>query len=495
MADLFELKLTDSPFPQAMDIYYDQLSGLVNCPSKQKVALVSNLSLFPIRPTTRLYDKFVSRSFADRSVETGSPEAIPSTFLGPASFADAFSSQYKVLLDRAMASVDVKMAPEQRVELELSRRRVAETQAQQDALLDLIFSEWEKFKTAHYSGKDDDDLILERISWFSTHRLARQLESFMGQVDRELTLQQAIADKVGDEETSLIYRLSNNYANDTVYLCKVWQLEEARKLDELAMSDPLKMLGSIAWADKGLDIDSIIDFDAFLKLPGLHALDIGRNLTTTSSHEQSWGASASFHFNTFFSGNVNAEEHTKMTASLKDTMNLHFGFDRIDQVWIKRGDWYSSALFNLPSVQKLLSADKRLASSLKYVVSSIIIARGLKLKLAFDHVEQASYFHQYSAGGSASILGIIPVGSGQAGGTDQSTSFLEKEKAVEFADDSQLSRILGFTVEKLHDIRTDEQLRTDHGLFLSAAEAVALLSATYDFTDMNTDTVALSTGF
>src|SRR5687768_17580421 len=107
MPNLFELKLEDSPFPQAMDVYYDQIAALVASPSRQKVALVSNISSFPIRKGTRLFNKYVARAFADRAIERGSPANTGGDlFLGPAGFADQFSSQYGVLLMRAIADVD-----------------------------------------------------------------------------------------------------------------------------------------------------------------------------------------------------------------------------------------------------------------------------------------------------------------------------------------------------------------------------------------------------
>src|SRR6202041_305723 len=163
MSNLFELKLEDSPFPQAMDLFYEQLAALVSSPSRQKVALVSNLTTYPMRKTTRLWDKYVTRSFADRTIEAGSPEQTSDIFLGPASYDDQFSSQYLVLLNRAMAGIDLQLPQEKRNEIELSRRRVSETNGQIDKLYKDILDGWNDFKKQYFPGKMDDDLIMERV--------------------------------------------------------------------------------------------------------------------------------------------------------------------------------------------------------------------------------------------------------------------------------------------------------------------------------------------
>jgi|GEM_PF-5472029 len=473
MSNLFELKLEDSPFPQAMDLYYEQLAALVRTPSRaSKVALVSNISTCPIRKGTRLFNKYVTRSFADRSIERGSPESTLDNFLGPADFTDQFSSQYGVLLDRVSIGIDLRLSPEKRADLELSRRRVKEVDVEIDKVYDEVIASWVLFRDKTFPGKTDDELIMERIAWFSSHRLARKLDTLLTEVDRELTLQQQLVETVGDADSSLIYKLKNNLLNSVVYYCKSWELEEALKLNELHMADPLKVdrAGSKGWADRGTEIDTITDFDQFLSLQGSRALSIELNQQTTSLHERSWSASASYSYGWFFTATANASEHSRLAQSLKNSVKVRFGFERIDQLWIRRGDWYSSALFQTAPVVAALGKDPKLAARLKYVVSSIIVGRGLNLSIEFERESESSYFHSFAASGSASILGIIPLGGGNASGQDQRTEYDKKNKAVHFIDDAQLTRLLGFTVEPLHDVVADEDVRKTGGKFISAAE-------------------------
>lgn len=480
MPDLFEMKIQESPIPLAMDMYFEQLRGLIQVPTKQKFALTSNLVTFPLVQNSRLFNKYVARSFSDRAIELGSPEAVDEVFTGPANINDRYSHQYKLLLDKAMHGVELELSDRDQKDLRESREAIEKLEIELADLYDEAADQWDLYKKEHYPGKTEEQLVLESISWMNGSRLGRRLDALAMQIDRELAKQERLISRVGDENATTIYTLYSNYMNSLVYLPKSSEIEALYKLDEIKLADPRITRNSRAWADPGAVVDPIIDFDSFLTQDGSRGFDLHKDVAVSNTHDREWSATASFRYSWFFSTTVNVSEHRRLAETLSDTKRISFNFKRIDQVWISRGDWYSSSLFDLEPIKKILKKDKKLAAILKYSVSSVIIGRGMSLKINFGKQTNSDYFFNRTMSGSAKILNIFPVGRGSVNDTTTSTTNMKEENSVLFQDGDLVTRLLGLTVDDTNMNIADRDILNRAGIFVSEEDALKHLSEMYD---------------
>ncbi|HFD4036248.1 TPA: hypothetical protein ACF3XN_003399 [Vibrio parahaemolyticus] len=465
MSDLFELKFSESPFKQAMDVYYDQFEELVNAGSSYKIVLTSNIVDFPIRQMTPMYNSYIGRAFGDRCISSGSPKGVEEKFLGPANVNDRFSVQMGILLNKAISSVNVGLDQASQNKIEESERRLNKFEDSLNELIADVLSEWEVYKATHLQNMTEDEISIRMTAWLEIHRLRRRIDVATGRIDRELTFQEQVIAGVGNDEDSHIYRAYNAWRNSQVAFPKSPELESKYKLDPIKMGNPLLVGTNPSWADVGADVDSLADWDNFLTVDGVRAFSISRTDTTTNTHERSWSASATFRYKYFFSARVSAAEHTRMKNTIIDSSSVKMEFKRISEVWLRRGDWYDSSLFSLPKIVTILKKNKKLSANLKYSVSSLIVGRGFNLTLAFNNNNHYEYFRDFSASGSAKILNVFPVGRGTV--NENTTKIMDHEatKSVSFVDSPSLCRLLGFKVDEMHQLLSDEEALTELGLF------------------------------
>jgi hypothetical protein len=467
---LFELKLEDSPIPQAMDVYYEQVAALVRTDPNQKIALTNNLVDFPMRRDTRLFNAYVARAFADRSISRGSPIATGEQFLGPANINDRFSRQYEVLINQAMAGVKLDLDQEALNRVEESERRVYELEGGLNTLIDTVLIEWGEHHATHLGGLTEDEIALRQVAWLDIHRLSRRIQVLTGRIDRELAQQELIVERTGSEEDTQIYRTYNALRNSKVFLPDNPYIETEAGLDEVKLSNPLIVGTNPSWADEGADVDAIIDWDNFLDNEGSRGFAITRTSQETDFHERKWSARAKVRFGFFFSASVKASEHTKMTETLSDTMSIGMNFDRIGEIWIRRGDWYDSSIFELPKIRQILERKPRLAANLRYSVSSLLIGRGFKLSTEFDRAESYDYYRNFQMSGSAKVLNIFPIGSGSVNDTRTRVTSDDANKTVTFTDNEEVVRLIGFKVDEMHNVVSDSEIRMDNNEFTNTEE-------------------------
>jgi len=478
--NLFELKLADSPIPQAMDVYYDQVAALVKSGPNQKIALTNNIVDFPIRRKTRLFNNYVARSFADRAISRSSPVDTGEKFLGPANTNDRFSYQYGRLLNLAIAGIELSLSQEAQNKIEESKRLVEKYEENLNKLIESVLGDWEDHKAKNLQGLSDEDVELRQVAWLEVHRLRRRIEAELASIDRELAKQELVVETAGTPEDMQIYRAYTAFRNKRVAYPKYPQLESDRDLDEIKMGNPLIVGANPAWADVGADVDAVVDWEQFLEKDGSRGFSISRSDKTEETHEKKWSVSASYSYAYFFSANINASEHTRTAQAVGDTLAVTFNFRRLSEVWIRRGDWYDSSLFDLPKIKKILSKDAKLAANLRYSVAALLIGRGFTMTISFDHTEHYEYFRNQQLSGGAKILNIFPVGSGSVNETRTGLKDNAAEKSVTFTDEDDVVRIIGFKVDEMHQFSTDKSALQAAGIFPSVAELNAFLASRFE---------------
>ena len=189
---LFELKLEDSPIPQAMEVYFEQVAALVRSGPNQKIALTNNIVNFPMREDTRMFNAYVARAFADRSISRGSPIDTGDQFLGPANVNDRFSRQYEILINLAMSEVKLDMSQETINRIEDSERKVWEHEEKLNDLIEEVLNDWQDHKREHLQGLSDKEIEIREIAWLDIHRLRRRIQTVVSRIDRELAFQEGL---------------------------------------------------------------------------------------------------------------------------------------------------------------------------------------------------------------------------------------------------------------------------------------------------------------
>jgi len=483
MSDIFKLKLEDSPFPQAMDVYYDQLDALVNSMDESKVALTSNLVDFPLREDTPLYNAYVSRAFADRCISVGSPMSIGEKFFGPANVNDRFSHQYEVLLNRAITSVNVSLDQAALNRIEEADREIVVLEDKLDELIDSVLDSWEQHKSEHLQDIDEDELEMRMVAWFDTHRLRRRIDSITKRIDRWTTVQETTIEGAGTPEDAQIYRTYNALRNSQVAYPKDPSTETKYELNPISMANVLRVGSNPAWADIGADVDVIADWQNILAAGGTRNFQIDRTTASVYTHERKWSASAKLRYGFFFSAKLKASEHTKLRDSISDSISVGLSFKRISEAWIRRGDWYDSSIFNLPKVRAILEKDRKLAMNLKYSVSALIIGRGLDLSLGFEHEEEHKYFRAFSASGSAKFLDVLPFGSGSVNETTTRLETDDANKKISFKDDETVCRLLGLKLDVMHDLLDDREVLDQNLIFETQSELEAHVKSRFNLNE------------
>lgn len=481
--DLFQLKLEESPIPQAMDVYFDQVEALVRSGPRQRIALTNNIVDFPIRLKTRLFNNFVARSFADRAISRGSPVDTGEKFLGPANTNDRFSHQYGVLLNRALVDISLDLPQTGANLIEESNRNINAYETELNDLIATVLADWTEHKEKELKGLSEKEVQLRQVAWLDIHRLRRRIELATAKIDRELAKQESVIERVGSAEDSQIYRAYTKLRNAQFAYPKFPYLEEEQGLDELKMGNPLIVGTNPSWADVGAEVDAVADWEEFLTKNGERGFTIHRNDQSARTHERQWSVSARFRYAWYFSARLNASEHTKMQQSLADSFSIKFNFKRISEIWIRRGDWYDSSLFALPRVTKILSKDKTLAANLQYSVASLLVGRGFSMELEFNTASHYEYFRNSQMSGSAKLLNILPVGSGSVNETTTEMRHHDANKTITFADGDDVVRMIGFKVDQMHDLLTPENVLVRNGILETGTQKYSFLKANSNLPD------------
>lgn len=136
------------------------------------------------------------------------------------------------------------------------------------------------------------------------------------------------------------------------------------------------------------------------------------------------------------------------------------GFSDIAEVYVDRGLWFDPSLFSNGELKPIFDSIPG-ARDLKYVSVSLIIARGLTIKVNFDEQLDTEQWSKktFSARGGVSIFGYKFGGRGSSTSYDYDFKQSVDKKTVTFTDDSQHCRLIAVRLEKIyHPINDDSNI-------------------------------------
>jgi len=448
-----DLNAAQSAIKNALDQYYDFLHDLIlppggTIPPGQRIAVNNTLLTLDIFEKSPLYNEEIFRSFADRVVLTS-----PTTYaMGTPSTSDLYSEHYENLLNRVMAKLDTKLSLTDMQKIQGHRGNMADFRRDIRTLFTEINDAWRE-EAAKRGLKPTDALYLEeQISFYETQRIPSSLRDLRSSLDSELraiTQIRLAAFPLGTQElmkrfdyTTLVENKMPRPKNST--------LEIDRSLTELDLAR-LNSVGGMSLFDEGQDITPALSLVGFLKNPGVKRFEIKDTTRQVHNHDSDWSVSASASY-MFFSASASASGGETVRSIASQVTEFSVRFENIAEVWVRRGSWFSTGIYSIPEVQEVLKSDPKLAAKLAYVTASMIVARGLTLRVYLKDESQVETWRSFSAGGSGgfSFCGIGFGGGGGGGSSSYDMNYSLAEKWVEFVDGPSHARLLAFrTVEAI----------------------------------------------
>lgn len=448
-----DLTAAQSAIKNALDQYYDFLHELIlppgeSIPPGQRIAVNNTLLTIDLYEKSPLWDEEVFRSFADRVVLTS-----PTNYaMGSPSTADLYSEQYENLLNRVMSKLDSKLSPTDLQRIQGHRGNMADYRKDIQHLFTEVNDAWRAETTKRGLKENDPHYLEEQISFFEVQRIPSTLRDLRSSIDSELRdIAQIRLAAFPPDTQELLKRFDfTTLVENKMPRPKNATLEIDQGYSEMDLAR-LNSIGGLSLFDEGQDITPAMSLVGFLKNPGVRRFEIKDSAVQKHHHDNDWNVSASGSY-LFFSAGASASGGETVQSIASQVTEFSVKFENIAEVWVRRGSWYSSGIFTIPQVAEELEKDPKLASRLAYVTASMVIARGLALRVYLKDESQVETWRSFSAGGSGgfSFCGISFGGGGGGGSTSYDMSYSIAEKWVEFTDGPQHARLLAFrTVEAI----------------------------------------------
>jgi hypothetical protein len=464
-----EISVSDSAIPNALDQYYSALRLLLQPSLDQNIALNSTLVSFDIIKEAPLYAETVFRGFADRKVKLS-----PTTYgFGAADVSDRFSELYSQVLEAVTATIDRTIDPEDTVKIDNLRDKVRKAQRDlQKEYLD-VNKNWIEYKTQAGITDKDPELLEKQIAYFNTMNFADTIKSYKNEIADHLEgIERIRIRSYPDQEAILLARLYRA-ANTSEYLMarpNSPDLEVQKHYDELKLAQ-MWIYGNLGGTfDVSQEVRPSGTLKLFLSNTGARGFSIEKGHTAEYSHDQQWGGNGSVFYDFFKIGaNVQYESHYR--ESLKKVRSIKLNFKNLAEYWVRRGRWYSSSLFGFQRVKNWLKDHPRYAADLTYVITSVVIGRGLELSLNFTDEDDIKFWDKLDIKTSfgLDIFGMtIPIADANYGSNSMTHTVDTAKKTVTFADNDEHCRLVAFRVEKL--LNTNKAVRAAQ--YLTWEEAV-----------------------
>lgn len=484
-----EMKFDQSPMKTAMDVYYEQLLALIPLYEGEKLCLVSSLVTLPFSAKADQYNNFLVRLIADRIIDYGSPKKLPeNAAIGSLDTSEQFSSRYRDYAQTVLDKHLVELSTDQLEKYSYYESQYNTELDKYNTKLKQLMDDWKAHREATYPGKGDADLALEKATYFNNRGGDFDiLKQARDKMRRQRSLMGSIL-RSGDPAAQLALSVISALDDSDQYLPNDSAIAEKYDMDAVWLGDPSHTLGNPSYLDRRPSYLNTFKYEALAR-KGARDLTILSTSTSTDEHSKSWSAKATARYGFFFKASAEASETTNVTNSVKAINKVEVKFEHLYEALVGRGSWYNKDIFDSGLVGAGDEA-KKMSARLKYAVKSVIVARGLTLLLHFEDEAHATYFRQFSASGSAGISfmgGLLPLGgSGRYNSVDKGDDSKLDRRIVSFTDASDVVRMVGYRVEKVHDHVSDTELVMKNGTIdideMKAVFSSQFKAAGFDFT-------------
>lgn len=448
-----DITVDDTPIPNAMELYYDWLLDLIGPKGDDKIALLGTITTFDIQGDAPLYTNQIFRQFADRTI-TVSP-----TDFGKGNDYDRFSAVYDEIVQTAASQLYAEQELSDQAVLQLQRYDGEITEAV-DEIKDVRFltnAQWMEFAEAAKLEPKTPDYDLEKAKFYqpSISQILNQRQKITrAQAKRRAIWLNAFAGDPDARRLAIVYENCISAKNQQA-------LPQDPETEITYGLDPIK-IGAAADSgiyafDVSLGINPSGSLTKVLDLSGPRTVTIKKGDTHIHNHDKKWSASASGGWGFWKArGSVTQEEHLRQTLTKLEDITITC--DYIGDYWVSRRNWFSSTILGNKYVKEILDDDPASATLLSNVISSVVIARGLKVIYNFSDTNDTKVWSSIvsSASGGFSVFGIGASIGGSYSEAEMTHDITEDGKGIIFSDDEQTCRLLALRVSPL--LSLDEEL-------------------------------------
>lgn len=458
-----EIKVADSPIPNAIDQYYNFLLQLLRPTNNQDVALNSTIVTFDIVKEAHLYTQGVFRAFADRTITISPTNFEP----GAGNIGDRFSERYVDMIGIILSTIDRDLKPEDIDKITSHKKTISVLETDLSDTYTKMATLWGQYAESNHINKGDEDYLDKMVAYYNTFNFSNKIKNAKNDILSNYIAIDDIRQKAyPDNDTR---QLSNIYRfgfDEGYKMIRPYEptLEAKYHYDEIKLAQAW-VYGNIGNGsfDIGQEVLPSGDLEYFLDRVGKRGFSITKGASVDQTHEAHWHTSGSASW-TFFSASVGADHADKWNSLIKKNNKIEISFENIAEYWVRRGRWYDSTIFDFKIIKDFLKNDPLLATKLSYAISSVVIGRGLTITLTFDDTDEFSEWSStaVSSGGGFSIFGIGASGNNTYNQSDFKHTVDTLNKSVTFFDGPDHTRLLGFRVEKLFQF--DEKKRANEFL-------------------------------
>lgn len=459
-----DISLPEAKFDHALDEYYGFLHKVVannggTVGPGQRLVTMNTITPYSIVKDKPLYNMFVLRAYADLVIrkgtakDAGSPKTPPSDIIDSANSGDAWSWEYFRLAFPNLLQELKKYIQDSSVKAQITALEGTWSGAY-DAYreeLEKLEGQWDEYAKKNGISEEKDPAKYYRLKaeWWRKRK---------DKVQRLYDKQFAILVEISDLELAhldakglLLKDLKDNLSTGNQV-----KLPIRPELEDGVASDPTSSPGDYdrrpALYPAGTQVfndllDESADGNEQQQLQ--RGYEIKRQKTTTYSHDTDWAASGSASKFLFLRANLSVSEKTHFEEQIKKVGSIQVGFRAIQDVIIVRGRWYSGAFLKSAAFQKWLDAQPEFREKLRHIVTSVIVCRGLTVKLNFESDIHQNSWRDLKTKGSGG-LSIGGWNFGLNGHYNSRTDWDLKDvtnNSVTFADSPRVCRVIGLKVE------------------------------------------------
>lgn len=448
-----EISVADSPIKRALDVYFDFIRRLASPTGTDKLCLNNTITTFDIIKGAPLYTEAVFRAYADRKVTT-SPSEYGFEF---ADKGERYSYAYKSVLEAIVADIDSSLGTEDKEEIKELKKELRLVEKELSKAYDDMSQLWLDYCTKNSINPTDKDYLEKQIAFYTSFGFSTKVRNLKREIlgyHQDIRNIRLRAYPDADARILSDFNLKAQVAENEMARPNSPILEAERGYTYLQLSQ-MWIYGNLGAAfDSSAEIFPSGELTYFLERSGKRKVEISNSGEVTHTHEQEWKTKGAGAYK-FFRIDADIASQKKLEESIRKVESVSVEFDNLAEYFVRRGDWFSSTVFEMDRFKQYFEDNPKVAAKLSHVISSLILGRGLKLVFTFaseealtawDNVDVKSDF-------SLSIFGFkIPAGQATYQHKDMTKMVDRASKQIVFLDDPLHCRLLGFRVEKLYDI-------------------------------------------
>jgi hypothetical protein len=461
-----DITLPEARFGHALDEYYGFLHAIVannggTVGPGQRLVTLNTITPYSIVKGKPLYNSFVLRAYADlvvrrsSSTSAGSPKEPPRDIIESANSGDSWSFEYfrlvfPNLLQELKKYIEDSSVQARIMALESSWNGAHEAYTDE---LDRLEGAWEEHASRRGLNEEADPAryFREKSAWWRKRR---------DKVQRLYDKQFQYLVEISDLELAHLDARGLLFKDlkDSLSTLNQVRLPIRPDLENGIASDPTNSpadydrrpaifpAGSQVFDDL---LDETNDGDEAAQFQ--RGYEIRRQKVTTLTHDIDWAASGSARKLLFLRANLGIAEKRHFEEQIAKIGRIQVGFRAIQDIVIVRGKWYSGSFMRSAEFQKWLAAQPEFREKLNHLVTSVIVCRGLTVRLSFDSDIHQNSWRELKAKGSGG-LSIGGWNFGLSGHYNSRTEWDVKEvtnNSVTFADGPKVCRVIGLQVEEV----------------------------------------------